>query len=234
MDNQTLMYFNCEFVTVELIKKIRDASQRFSCDTSVRARAYETLMTTPNHKAILSCVKNGKDVSPEDIRDSLVWFLNCWGCHFPHNSIPDLVPVLKLTADQIMASIGNAPLETLQKNRLGCIVPVFEKLREVPHVGGTTASKILSVIQPQTFMMWDEKIANNYGFSQNGMGHFRFLMFTKNIIRKLREFEPPPIEMQLCIENQSRGWEVPIAKILDEWKWITSHQLLNFNNHSRL
>ncbi|MFZ0034949.1 MAG: hypothetical protein WAK60_08200 [Sedimentisphaerales bacterium] len=221
MDIQTLRLFNCEFVTIELIEEIRDASQRFSRDTTVRARAYETLMTDPNHKEILSRVRNGKDVLPEDIGNSLVRFLNYWGCRFPYNSIPALIPALKLTADQIMTSIGNMSLEMLQGNHLGCIVSVFETLCEVPHVGGTTASKILSVIQPKTFMMWDAKIANAYGFSQNEMGYFRFLMFTRNIIRKLREFEPPPIEMQLCIENQSRGWEVPIAKILDEWNWKT-------------
>lgn len=213
-----LKIFDSDDVTVETIEEIRNACEVF-LPPNGQTEAYESLMTDPQKKAIISRLREGRDVPEKDVKNTLVWFLNWYRCRFPHKFIPDLLPPLKQSAIQIRTSLSGVTLETLQRSHFTHIVSAYETLCDAPHVGGTTASKILSVTQPETFMMWDIPIAEAYGVNQNAIGYCRFLLIMRDIIRRLRSFEPPIIETQLSVRN--RGWTVPITKFLDEWNWVT-------------
>jgi hypothetical protein len=69
--------------------------------------------------------------------------------------------------------------------------------------------------------MWDNRIADKYGFAQNSEGYCRFVQTMRNMIIILREFEP---NLEVRIENMVRIWAPPIAKVLDEWNVMTTRE----------
>jgi len=216
-----IKYFDLCSISIKTINEIRKSSEDF-CRVEDTVDAYDKLMTEDEKKAIINKIRVGKNVTNQEIKDTLGWFLNRWHSHFYHSSISVLQPCLKYVVKIINTHIKNVPLEKLiQKHHIN-IYDIFSKLCEVPRVGATTSSKILSVIQPKTFVMWDHDIANAYGLANNATGYCRFLSIMKDFITRLRSFEPPSIENRLLPQN--RGWKVPIAKILDEWNWVTVHK----------
>ncbi len=54
------------------------------------------------------------------------------------------------------------------------IEEIFKNFQSV--VKHTSSSKIMHMINPNLFVMWDEKIRNNWGCSSNARGYFNFLI----------------------------------------------------------
>lgn len=77
-------------------------------------------------------------------------------------------------------------------------------------VGPTSASKILHLVAPNLFMMWDREIRGYYGFQSNGQEYVRFLAQMKNWIEKLKS----------TIEKLKNKHQKPFTKIIDEYNWI--------------
>lgn len=217
-----LKYFDVEGVTTETIEEIHNAISQF-LPLAGQVDAYESLMTDPEYKLIMNKVREGQYVSNEEVKKSLVWFLNSYRCHFPHKCISALISRLKEVTTIIRENLRGVPLELLGKDHSSIIYSVFQMLCEVPHVSATTASKVLSVIQPKTFIMWDGQIAGAYGFAGNAEGYCRFSLLMRDFIRRLRQFEPPSLESRLAVRQ--RSWQVPLTKLLDEWNWVTMKRL---------
>jgi hypothetical protein len=105
------------------------------------------------------------------------------------------------------------------------IVHAFSQLAET--VKYTGASKALHVLNPEFFMMWDEKIRHGYGCYKNGEGYFNFLLRSQWEVYEIietysKEHGPEPISLQIY-----QGHPRSELKLLDEYnfakytkKWI--------------
>ena len=106
----------------------------------------------------------------------------------------------------------------------------FDTLVKVPHVAGTTAAKVLSAMKPQVLVMWDDAIACHYGFAQNAVGYCRFTDPMAKVCRELCQsagMRPSgagsrELEGKLALPYGAVG--MPLAKLLDEWNWVTITQ----------
>lgn len=63
------------------------------------------------------------------------------------------------------------------------IVDIFCNFAEV--VKYTGASKLLHILNPQFFMMWDDAIRSRYGCSKKGEGYFNFLYRSQREIQEV-------------------------------------------------
>jgi len=98
------------------------------------------------------------------------------------------------------------------------IVKIFSKFADI--VKYTGASKVLHILNPQFFMMWDVAIRHKYGCFDNGEGYFNFLY------RSLREIQEVlqtyTNEHGTTIEISQRiysGQTKTVVKLLDEYNW---------------
>ena len=99
------------------------------------------------------------------------------------------------------------------------IINLFEEINNVNNVGPTSISKILHLLRPEVFVMWDEKIAKLYDTSENAKGYFEFLKICKSELKELlEEFR------RLGIENPEdklrKRYEKPLTKLIDEYNWL--------------
>jgi hypothetical protein len=76
-------------------------------------------------------------------------------------------------------------------------------------VGPTATSKVLHLVNPDLFLIWDSKIRKTYGFKDSGVEHVRFLASMQKLSKKLCS----------VVENLQAQYEKSITKILDEYNW---------------
>ena len=81
-------------------------------------------------------------------------------------------------------------------------------------VGPTAASKVLHLVAPNLFIIWDRAIRNNYGFKESGEEYFRFLLDMQNWMEKLGK----------SIDTLQNRYEKSSTKILDEYNWMESNK----------
>ena len=108
------------------------------------------------------------------------------------------------------------------------IVDIFQNARKSKGVGPTGASKILSILNPQLFVMWDEEIYNHYHFLHRRRGQYHqkanskcYFEFLKDMQHEANEFITYSSKEK--IENglhEISGYNKPIAKALDEFNYM--------------
>jgi hypothetical protein len=77
-------------------------------------------------------------------------------------------------------------------------------------VGPTATAKVLHLIIPDLFMIWDRKIRVTYGFHDSGKEYMRFLINMQNWIKTLS-----PI-----LEQMQNEYGKSSTKIVDDYNWI--------------
>jgi len=77
-------------------------------------------------------------------------------------------------------------------------------------VGPTATAKILHLIVPDLFMIWDAKIRVDYGFGDSGKEYVRFLINMQNWIKKLSPL----------LEKMQKEYGKSPTKIVDDYNWI--------------
>ena len=99
------------------------------------------------------------------------------------------------------------------------IVDVYEEIMNIKfkskkgndkRVGPTSASKVLHLVAPNMFIIWDRAIRNYYGFKETGEEYARFLLNTQNWMKELKP----------TIERLQHQYERSCVKIVDEYNWI--------------
>jgi hypothetical protein len=77
-------------------------------------------------------------------------------------------------------------------------------------VGPTATSKVLHIVAPNVFIMWDRKIRDYYGFKDSGAEYVRFLANMKDWLENLSP----------RIEELSNKYQKSHTKIIDEYNWL--------------
>lgn len=117
------------------------------------------------------------DITAEDAR-VIIYFLNQWKCRVPKKGTP------KHLRELIENPSFLKPLKTLKKERLEdielssestTIERLYDRAMEIEGIGATVTSKILHVLNPNLFVMWDDNIRDAYNYSKEG-GDYREFM----------------------------------------------------------
>jgi len=103
------------------------------------------------------------------------------------------------------------------------VVELFDSLRETgfkgkkgrtKQVGPTATSKILHLICPDLFVMWDSDIRRQYRkFEGDGKEYFEFLLTIQTLMLRLE-----PTITALREKNQKKP-----TRIIDQFNWMNAH-----------
>jgi len=109
---------------------------------------------------------------------------------------------------------------------------IYDRLDSIPHIGGPTAiSKILHLLNPEIFVMWDNAIRkiyknNNSRVRHTPEGYLEFLKEAQKELKEALEDRQRETGKRLdYVEQEIRGRykHKTLARIVDEYNWITAH-----------
>lgn len=112
------------------------------------------------------------------------------------------------------------------------IKEIYHKLRIIPYIGSPTAlSKILHLLNPEVFVMWDSDIRKKYKEKNKRVGDSPdgYLEFLKEVQKELKEaLEDRQRETGRSLDEieqeiRNRYKNKTLARIVDEYNWITAH-----------
>lgn len=175
----------------------------------------------------------GKDVwsleklSVDTVKRDAIKFLNKWRSRIPYaraDSLLDKLLDIKVHLDVLHdTSLRDADIQGLS----GKIKRIFDGLE--PTVGSTGASKIIHMIKPKFFVMWDRDIRKDFGY-RYGLSN-EYLTFMKrmqeeaeNVVKNYREVHTDINSDNEAEKNIERICDrKTLAKLLDEYNWIRVH-----------
>lgn len=174
-------------------------------------------------------------------------FLNRWKCRVENSpatansiqkTLQNLIPYLRTLNNLSIQIIQfNEPSRAYDMEMDQVIEHCYAQVRNIGHNFGPTAtSKLLHVLQPALFVMWDKDILDCYRkvnrqIMDNGRGYLVYLQKMKSLANNIhRVFQnslltPPAEEGQDPADylNARMEYNPPktMAKYLDEYNWVT-------------
>lgn len=138
-------------------------------------------------------------LSKDDCRNVVLKFLNDFRCRISYKCSSELMNQCKL-AFPYFEALKYEKLSTInfyktvvvnnKKMRIiEVIIEIFSILSKVTRIKATATSKMMHMTNYGLFVMWDEGIAENYGFSndEKGHGYINFLMKMKIELKDLEK-----------------------------------------------
>ncbi len=126
-----------------------------------------------------------------------------------------------------IAGLRNLEAGSLSTDDIDKIARAFDHLKSVKWIGPTAASKILAILNPGLFVMWDNAIAKKYiplGYPLGGVYYRSFLLTMRQAAHNIKSNA-----LESSIENPAQHLSetchgVPnftLAKFIDEWNYLT-------------
>jgi len=189
------------------------------------------------------------EMDPVQVQDKVIaGFLNRWRCRLPNTresaqailgALQDLHPYLQvlraLDIRQVnfeQNTVVNREQITIQRSVAMC----YERLRKSARgLGPTAVSKLLHILQPKLFVMWDRPILDefhrrNHRIQDSGTGYCAYLRMMQEIARQVTSsfqdavLDPPATADQTpaAYLSTQMGYRPPktMAKFLDEFNWV--------------
>lgn len=109
---------------------------------------------------------------------------------------------------------------------------IYSRLDPIPYIGGPTSiPKILHLLNPEIFVMWNTDIRENYRKKNNRIrdtpeGYLEFLIEVKEELKEAiydRQKESGKELDRIEQEIRSRYKNKTLARIVDEYNWIVAH-----------
>jgi hypothetical protein len=205
---------------------------------------YETLMG--KREFIEPLRKSPQVLSPSDICDNLILFLNQWKTHVHkscagrlRSAIVKMQPEMAVLSGENIVTV-NFGMQTAVEGRpttIGTLVEkCFECVKGVNGLGPTATAKILHILCPNLFVMWDGRILRCYSKVDNridgsGTGYAVFLEYAQRVAKQVTASfatyrpTPPPEDGDTPEAYLSRhlgsGASTTMAKFIDEYHWVT-------------
>lgn len=200
-------------------------------------QAYIDVISNDRFLEILRYHPGDLDVS--EIRFVLIEFLNKWGCRLRNydnltaenlrNCIVRIHPELLVTQDFSILTFNFEIVENRQR-----IEKIFNSFwfygsDIAKNFGPTATSKVLHIINPDLFVMWDDAIRLNYWVQNNdiidsGRGYCFFLIETKRIAVRLvdecRERFNVTDPASWLSERLNVNPPHSLTKFIDEFNWL--------------
>jgi hypothetical protein len=215
--------FSIDDVTSSVIDDLRDASATYcGPDYYYMTSKFDELIMLSERAATITGFFAGSTAPiflAEKMRE---WLLKPW--RSARSLSNGRMQALGQALGNIRATVaeipGKLPLENADVTLLAKMVEVFKQLDDCAGIGATIASKILAPLRPALFPIWDNPIADAYGFAQNAAGYHQYLTITQAIARKIRGFWHSEVPLEQYLKPERRLWVAPLAKVIDEWNWI--------------
>ena len=205
-------------------------------------QSYEELMGDKNFIKALKENPGLKEVH------KVIDFLNIWGCRIKSGDESEkvLLSVIKENL-QLLTFLSKYKIEQIDfdyklfENNFyikikDLIILIYLRFRHVEFKFGATATaKILHILVPELFVMWDKAIleyyhANDLKVSDSGPGYVHFLMAMKELAISINEqfqsnvnhpfTKDKDLSLYLLRETNSNHPKT-LAKFLDEYNWVT-------------
>jgi 5,10-methylenetetrahydromethanopterin reductase len=200
--------------------------------TEYRDKEYVGRSRTSGENAYLDLIRELADV-PMAQRvshvDSIVLFLNRWNCRLPTRTSETRLALqgwlgreqtaLEALADATLFD-SDLPTRRDEFDRLyASLVALRDSMNgpRIPTMGDAAASKILGVMVPPLFVMWDKEI------KKGALGYGEFMVQMHEFAHHLRD-HLAPADARDDIDGylqHALGYKVrkPLAKYLDEYNW---------------
>ncbi len=203
------------------IDDMRDACHLYLGDYGM-TEAFDRVQT--EHGDYIAQVANGTIRGVEPVDRMVEWLLRPWHSirNFPESARAAVADGLSRAQDLLGQLPSALALENADDEHIATMAEAYDALARCKYFGGTNASKSLAALRPELFPMWDDKIAQEYGFCRyNGAGYRRFVALQGATARRLRElWTDSDQSLEDYIQPAGRKWKAPIAKLIDEWNWI--------------
>lgn len=173
----------------------------------------------------------------ESDTQELVLFLNQLKSHFPQQRAHQLAASFPEVAGHL-APWSDAAIDAgdLSDSAFVSAKLAFDSLVSIPNVGPTVASKILGVLNPGFFVMWDDAIQKKY-FSwqkRNGHAYSLFLKEMQNSALSIVDdahqhgIEEPAVVISKTIRQDPA---FPLAKFINDYVWLTVTRKAKYPGH---
>ncbi len=187
--------------------------------------------------------KNLYNLSNKEVKRKIIGFLNKWHCRLAVTD--ELAERIKLAHEQMIPFLTALESETLEdfefqkekevEGKRFSIEKILTKIFDCfSNIGynfkGVAASKLLSLINPNLFVMWDTPICQAYGIRSPTEPYYRDKMYVPDFFhlmkRKANDVIVSYIDENKCsrkeaieaINHLKKGR--PLAKLLDEYNWV--------------
>lgn len=185
-------------------------------------------------------VWNNLNKVTEKEAEIMLTFLNKWKCRIPNTSETILqIKAALVNNNKIFEGLKDKKLKDIDFDAEIKVDMRIDKLKEIiielfdsisnrnvgkRTLGATATSKMMHIINPELFVMWDDSIRFNYGFAENGQGYFKFLKdmqeLRKELLKdysKVSNVDIGKAEESICKQchNDDRVFE----KIIDEFNY---------------
>jgi hypothetical protein len=96
------------------------------------------------------------------------------------------------------------------------IKEIYNRLDDIRYVGATAVSKIVHIMNPEVFIMWDKSIRELYKVEDSATGYLEFLDINKRLLETVftdKELK----DLRLKFRNKT------LAKLIDEFNWYITN-----------
>lgn len=221
-------------------KELLDASENFQEDPYAESDAWISARRFVDWS-------NFHSLPTKEVKRRVIGFLNRWHCRLPETD--ELAEELKETYRQMIPFLKALENETIEDfefekkkevsnkeySNKEIMHEIFRSFSGIRHnFRGVAASKLLSLINPYLFVMWDTPICKAYGIRSPSDPNIRDQQYVPEFFPLMKEKANSVIDSYIkekkCSReeaikaiNNLREWS-PLAKLLDEYNWIMYSQ----------
>ena len=191
--------------------------------------------------------KNLHNLPTNEVKRRIIGFLNEWHCRLPSTErLAERIKEAYRLTIPFLRAVENETLEDFQFDKKKVIngkeytnreilQKVFSEFCKIGHnFRGVAASKLLSLINPNLFVMWDTPICEAYGIRSPSEPYLRDEQYVPKFFPLMKQKANGVIDSYVkekkCSRRESieainsfRKWR-PLAKLLDEYNWATYSQ----------
>jgi len=181
-----------------------------------------------------------KNLNENNVRNIILKFLNNWKCRISYSRTHEILEVLKridnlftCLKDEDIVSITFDKFVIVDEQKLQ-IKEVIKKIYEdlspvtsppVGKAGHTATSKIMHMVNPELFVMWDKKIRDNYGCYGSSEGYVNFLQKMQGMIKELiknysQTHNIREEEAKEEIRKKCHDLKKTLAKLIDQYNYL--------------
>ena len=175
--------------------------------------------------------------SSESDARKLALFLNQWKSRFPYQRTHKLAASFPEVAGHL-APLSDVSIDAgdLSDAAFVSAKMAFDSLVSIPDVGPTVASKILGVLNPGFFVMWDDAIQKKYFSWQKRNGH-AYSIFLKEMqnsaLSIVDDAHQQGIEEPAVVISETIRQHPPftLAKFINDYVWLTVTRKEKYPGH---
>jgi hypothetical protein len=191
--------------------------------------------------------ENLHNLSVKEIKDEVIWFLNKWGCRIGPQRAYDIVakgikgrsiaarPFLEVLNEETLEDINFDKMKEVGRRQLSnfrIIHHIFSMFCDIRYrFRWVATSKVLHMIIPKLFVMWDNDICAGYLLSPSASSYaYKFMPLMKQEANEaiVTYMNDNRCDRKTAIEEITSACDgKSIAKLVDEYNWIRFRKKLD-------